>query len=290
MNKIKESELVLNPDASVYHLKLKPEHIADTIIIVGDPARALVISEHFDKLEYKIQNREFVTYTGIFNNKRITSLATGIGTDNIDIVMNELDAVVNIDLEKRELKEKHTSLNIIRLGTSGSIQPDIPVDSFVMSYYGLGFDGLLNFYHDDKNIFETELTQAFIKHSNYSNKLSRPYIVKCSEKLKNKIGKNLTQGITATASGFYGPQGRVLRIPLEYPELNKKIETFKHKNLRITNIEMETSALYGLGTLLGHETLTVCDIIANRINKTFSKDYHKSVEKMIQLVLKRLTD
>jgi len=289
MKIFKESELIINPDKSIYHLKLRPEHIAETIIIVGDPQRVEMISNYFDEIEYKIQNREFVTHTGYLNKKRLTVLATGIGTDNIDIVLNELDALANIDLDKRVLKEKHTALNIIRLGTAGAVQPDIPVDSFVMSSYGLGFDGLLNFYADKGNVFENELTEVFIKQTNYPENLAKPYIVKCSEKLAEKLGKGITKGITATASGFYGPQGRELKLKLAYPDLNKKIERFNYKGERITNFEMETSALYGLGKLLGHNTLTICAIIANRVNEEFSKDYKKTVVKMVELVLERLT-
>jgi uridine phosphorylase len=289
MKKIAESELVLNPDLSVYHLKLKPENISDTILVVGDQGRVETISKHFTNIECRIQNREFVTHTGYYNGKRLTVLSTGIGTDNIDIVVNELDALVNIDLEKRFIKEKLSSLNIIRLGTSGALQADIPVDNFVMSEYGLGFDGLLNFYSTEKNIYETEMADAFVRHTGWSPKLAYPYIVKGSEMLMEKLGKGLFKGITATASGFYGPQGRELRIlPLD-PDMNDKMQVFDFKGHRITNFEMETSALYGLGAILGHNTLTICSIIANRAIKQSSKDYKKGVEQMIQLVLDRIT-
>lgn len=285
----KESELIINPDGSVYHIKLKPEHIAPTVIVVGDQNRVETISRHFQKVEFKIQSREFATHTGIYNNTPITVLSTGIGTDNIDIVMNELDAAVNIDLEKRVVKEKHTSLDIIRLGTSGALQPDIEVDTFVASAYGLGLDGLLYFYKHDESILDKDLLDAFIKQTGWSEKLPFPYIVKASDKLLNKIAGDLRQGITATASGFFGPQGRELRIPLAYPELNEKIEKFEYKGKVITNFEMETSALYALGKTLGHNTLTVCDIIANRVNRTYSKDYKKSVEELIEYVLGKIT-
>ena len=285
----KESELILNPDGSVYHISLRPEHIAPTVIVVGDQHRVETISKHFQKVEFKIQSREFVTHTGIYKGMPITVLSTGIGTDNIDIVINELDAAVNIDLKKRIPKEKHTSLDIIRLGTSGALQPDIEVDSFVASAHGLGLDGLLNFYRYDEAILEKDLMDAFIKQTDWSEKLPYPYIVKASDKLLNKIAGNLHQGITATASGFFGPQGRELRIPLAYPELNHKIEKFKHNGNVITNFEMETSALYALGKTLGHNTLTVCDIIANRVNRTYSKDYKKSVEELIEYVLEKIT-
>jgi uridine phosphorylase len=289
MKKIADSELILNPDGSVYHLKLRPENLAENIIVVGDQGRVETISKHFDKIECKIQNREFLTHTGIFNNKRITAMSTGIGTDNIDIVINELDALVNIDLENRVIKENLTSLNIVRLGTSGALQADIPVDSFVMSEYGLGFDGLLNFYHTDKDIYHEDITEAFIKHTNWDTKLPRPYVVKASEEMMKKLGAGLIKGITATASGFYGPQGRQLRIVPADPELNEKMMAFGYNGHRITNFEMETSALYGLGKILGHNTLTICTIIANRAAGTYSSNYKQTVEKMVEMTLERIT-
>lgn len=289
MKKIAESELILNPDGSVYHLKLRPEHISDIIIVVGDQGRVETISKHFTNIECSIQNREFLTQTGTYNGKRITALSTGIGTDNIDIVVNELDALVNIDLEKREIKEKKSCLNIIRLGTSGALQGDIPIENYVMAEYGLGFDGLMNFYQTEKNIYNEDITEAFIRHTGYSSKLARPYTVKASEILMEKLGEGLFKGITATASGFYGPQGRQLRIVPVDPLLNEKMETFAFEGHRITNFEMETSALYGLSAILGHNALTICTIIANRVIKQFSKDYHPAVEKMIQMVLDRVT-
>jgi uridine phosphorylase len=289
MKKIAESELILNPDGSVYHLNLRPENISENIIVVGDQGRVETISKHFTNIECKIQNREFLTHTGTYNGKRITALSTGIGTDNIDIVVNELDALVNIDLEKREIKDKKSSLNIVRLGTSGALQGDIPVDNFVMSEYGLGFDGLLNFYQVDPKIYVDDITEAFMKHTAWDSKLARPYTIKASEFLMKKLGEGFFKGITATASGFYGPQGRQLRIAPADPLLNDKMETFNFKGHRITNFEMETSALYGLGAILGHNTLTICAVIANRVSKQFSKDYHPAVEKLIQLVLDRIT-
>ncbi len=289
MKKIAESELILNPDGSVYHLKLKPENISENIIVVGDQGRVETISKHFDSIECKIQNREFLTHTGVYNNKRITALSTGIGTDNIDIVINELDALVNIDLENRTIKENLSSLNIVRLGTSGALQADIPVDSFVMSEYGLGFDGLLNFYQTDKDIYHQDITEAFMAHTKWEGILPRPYVVKASEALMQKLGAGLTKGITATASGFYGPQGRQLRIVPADPFLNEKMMAFGFNGHRITNFEMETSALYGLGKILGHNTLTICTIIANRANGTYSSQYKQTVEKMVQMTLDRIT-
>ncbi|MDD3876130.1 MAG: nucleoside phosphorylase [Bacteroidales bacterium] len=288
MKRIAESELVLNPDGSIYHIKLRPEHIAKDIIIVGDPGRVDRISRHFDKIEFKIQNREFITHTGSYKGNPITVLATGIGTDNIDIVINELDAIVNIDLEKREVKENHTSLNIVRLGTSGALQPDVPVDSVVLSTHGLGLDGMLNYYAQTNNIFDNEISEAFIKHTSWLDTLAYPYTVKGSEILAKKIDNNYHKGITATSPGFYGPQGRILRLGTALPDLNKYLGSFTFKGHRITNFEMETSALYGLAGLLGHNAVTVCAIIANRTIQQFSKDYKKTVDILIEQVLHNL--
>jgi len=288
MNKIGASELILNPDGSVYHIKLRPEHIGRDIIVVGDPGRVERISRHFDKIEVKIQNREFITHTGYYKGKKITALATGIGTDNLDIVVNELDALVNIDLENRVAKDTHTALNIIRLGTSGALQPDIKVDTAVMSSHGMGFDGLMNYYKTTKGVFDDDLSEAFMKHTGWLPKLPYPYVVEASEMLMQKINCNFHIGVTATAPGFYGPQGRVLRLTPAIPDLNEKLETFTHKGLRITNFEMETSALYGLSKLLGHNALTVCAIIANRIRKEYSTDYKKTVDELIEKILDKI--
>ncbi len=278
----------MNPDGSVYHLKLKPEHVAPNVIVVGDQGRVEVITQHFEKIEHKIQNREFLTHTGYYRGERITVLSTGIGTDNIDIVINELDAVVNIDLEKRVQKEKHTALNIVRLGTSGALQEDIPVDTYVASAYGLGFDGLLHFYRYDEGLTETAMEDAFMKHTGWSERLARPYIVAGSDELLKRVAADLRKGVTATAHGFFGPQGRELRIPLAFPGLNDKMADFSHNGQRITNFEMETSALYALGRILGHNTLTVCNIIANRARKEYSENYQESVKKMISYVLDKI--
>ena len=289
MNRIAESELIINPDGSIYHLHLRPEHIADDIIVVGDPQRVEIISSYFDNIEYKITNREFVTHTGTINGKRITALATGIGTDNIDIVINELDAIVNIDLEKRVPKTTHRKLNIVRLGTSGALQADIPVDSYVFSQYGLGLDGLLNFYEDRDKVIDRELTEAFFEYSKWNQDLAKPYIVAGSQHLESRIADGMFKGITATAPGFYGPQGRILRLELMQKNINSSLENFSHNGHRITNFEMETSALYGLGGMLGHNTATVCAIIANRYTKTFSQNYKETVVKLIELLLERMT-
>ena len=289
MRKIEESELIVNPDGSIYHLHITPEQLADNIIVVGDPGRVETISQYFDVVEHKVYNREFVTHTGMYKGKRLTVLATGIGTDNIDIVMNELDALVNIDLTTRTVKDTHKSLNIVRLGTSGALQEHIPVDSFVFSSYGLGLDGLLNFYKDRDSVIDKEMTDEFYKFSNWDKDLTKPYIVKASEELETIISEGMFKGITATAPGFYGPQGRVLRLELRKPDINSSLESFKYNGLSVTNFEMETSALYGLGKMLGHQTATVCAIIANRYNKTYSEDYKVTVEKLIELLLDRLS-
>lgn len=288
--KIPESELILHPDGSVYHLNLKPEQLADTIILVGDPQRVEIISGHFDEIEFKSCNRELCTHTGRLNNKRLTVLSTGMGTDNIDIVLNELDALVNVDLNKRVAKEKHTTLNIIRLGTSGALQPDVPLNSFIVSEYGLGLDSVVLYYNNKKNVIDKELTEAFYKFSNWPEDLSKPYIIKGSEELAEKLGKGFFKGITATSPGFYGPQGRVVRLDLAYPNLVDTLHNFKYKDKKILNFEMETSALYGLGKMLGHNTLTICVAIANRYRLEYNNDYKIAVKELIETVLKRLTD
>ncbi|HHC80914.1 MAG TPA: phosphorylase, partial [Flavobacteriia bacterium] len=263
MNKIAPSELILNPDGSIYHLNLKPEHIADTIIFVGDQNRVPKISKHFDTIEFDVQKREFRTITGWYKQQRFTVISTGIGPDNIDIVINELDALANIDLENRTIKTTHRQLNIVRIGTSGSLQSDIPVDSFVMGKYGLGLDGLLHSYVAE-HIFEKEMEDAFIKHTHWSAKKARPYIVRGSEILEKKLsGDEVFKGFTATAPGFYGPQGRVLRLPIQDVNLNHKMDNFTFNGVRISNLEMETSAIYGLSRLLGHQAISMNAIIAN---------------------------
>ncbi len=288
MSAIAESELILNTDGSVYHLHLQPEELAPVIIVVGDPGRVPEISKYFDQIELKRQNREIVTHTGRIGHKRLTVMSTGMGTDNLDIVMNELDALVNIDLKKRIAFPDHKSLKIIRLGTSGALQADIKVDSFVMSTHGIGMDGLLYFYAGNQTVNESLLAEAFVEHVSWSNKLPGIYAVKASESFMAEMGNGFIKGITLTAPGFYAPQGRVLRLPLAFPQMNKLIETFKHQENRIANFEMETSALYGLGRLLGHETLTICAIIANRVSQTYSHDSHKAIDKLVQTVLAKL--
>ena len=287
---IKSSELILNPDGSVYHLNLQPEHIAHDIIFVGDQNRVEKITQFFDSIEFSTQKREFKTQTGLFKGKRITVMSTGIGPDNIDIVMNELDALVNIDLKTRTPKENLTSLNIIRIGTSGSLQADIPVDSFVMAQFGLGLDNMLRSYLID-HISEVEMEDAFIKHTKWDLKKGRPYMISCSKKLEKRMESNrIFKGITGTAGGFYGPQGRVLRLNIQDETLNSKMDSFIYNGIRMTNLEMETSAIYGLGKLLGHNCLSLNAIIANRASGTFSEDPYKAVDELIAYTLEKLAE
>lgn len=285
---IQSSELILNPDGSVYHLNLKPEHIAHNIIFVGDQNRVEKITQFFDSIEFSTQKREFKTQTGVYKGKRMTVMSTGIGPDNIDIVMNELDALVNIDLETRKPKQVLTSLNIIRIGTSGSLHADIPVDSFVMSTFGLGLDNMLRSYLIEE-ISNQQIENEFINHTNWDAKKGRPYIIACSEKLEKIIeSSQMHKGITATAGGFYGPQGRVLRLNIQDENLNSKMDNFKTNDTRITNLEMETAAIYGLGALLGHQCLSLNAIVANRASGTFSEDPYKAVDALIAYTLNKL--
>ncbi|MFT6211798.1 MAG: uridine phosphorylase [Bacteroidia bacterium] len=288
MERIAESELVLNQDGTIYHLNLLPENIADTIILVGDQGRVEKISKHFDVVEFSTQKREFVTHTGRIGSERLTVLSTGIGTDNIDIVINELDALVNIDLEKRIPNQKTKSLNLIRLGTSGSLQEDLPVDSYLLSTHGIGFDGVFNYYEKAAEIEDTELTDEFMKQLEWKSTFPRPYIVEGSESLFNRLKDGTEHGMTATANGFYGPQGRQLRLKPTIPDLNERLSKFRYNGQRITNFEMETSALFGLGKALGHECATVCAIIANRYRKEYSKNHDLTIENLIAFLLERL--
>jgi len=287
---IQNSELILNPDGSVYHLNLRPEHIAHDIIFVGDQNRVEKITQFFDSIEFSTQKREFKTQTGIFKGKRISVMSTGIGPDNIDIVINELDALVNIDLETRQPKENLTSLNIIRIGTSGSLQADIPVDSFVMSKYALGLDNMLRSYLIDE-VSNVALEDAFVHHTNWDIRKGKPYAIACSEELEKFIESDgIFKGITATAGGFYGPQGRVLRLNIQDEELNSKMDNFSFNDERITNLEMETAAIYGLSALLGHKALSLNAIIANRASGTFSDDPYRAVDELIAYTLNKLAN
>jgi len=285
---IEPSELVLNADGSIYHLALRPEQLGDTVLVVGDQGRVEKISRHFERVEHRVQNREFVSHTGELRGHRITALSTGIGTDNIDIVLNELDALVNIDLDTRAPKRDTKSLRIIRLGTCGSLQEDIPVDSRIVSAYGVGLDNVLHYYAHEPADKELRLLNALLAHTGWPDNLPYPYVAMGNQELIEKLGVRNTVGITITAGGFYGPQGRQLRLPPSVDGLNEALSAFAHDGLRATNYEMETSALYGLSGLLGHRACTVCCVVANRLRKEYSKDHHAAVDAMIAEVLERV--
>ena len=282
MARIAESELIINPRGAVYHLDIRPDEIAPTVITVGDPDRVKEVSKYFDSIDIKRQHREFISHTGYINKKRITVLSSGIGPDNIDIVVNELDALVNIDFNTRQIKPSLTSLNIIRIGTSGSLQADIPVDSFVASTHGLGIDNLLNFYRHEHNEEENQLLHSFVTHTQMHGQIGNPYISSGAGSLIKHFVSGFHQGITVTCPGFYGPQGRILRLGVRNPGLINRLTDFRFGQHRITNFEMETSAIYGLGKLLGHNCLAVNAIVANRVKQEFSKDGKAAVEKLIE--------
>lgn len=285
---IQPSELILNENGSVYHLYLKPEHIAKDIIFVGDPDRVEKVTKHFDTIEFSIQKREFKTVTGIYKNKKISVISTGIGADNIDIVLNELDALVNVDLINRRVKEKHTALNIYRIGTSGAIQKNIPIDSFLISSHGLDVNGMLQSYQTE-TISNTSFEEAFVTHTNWHQHKTRPILVEGSKKLIDKFSSNKIQkGITITAGGFYAPQGRSIRLPLQDSLLNAKIESFRYQEKQITNLEMETSAIYGLSKLLGHRAISLNAILANRSLGIFSNQPEETVEELINYSLEKI--
>ena len=286
--KLKPSELILNDDGSIYHIHLREEHIADTVIVVGDQGRVRQISRHFDRVDFHMENREFTTHTGVYKGLPITVMSTGIGTDNIDIAINELDAAVNIDLKERTYKETRRSLDIIRIGTSGALHPDIPVGSFLISEYGLGFDGLMYYYHYDFSPQEAALNKAVNAQLDWHVNMAKPYITAASPVLFVRLQEGMIPGITATATGFYGPQGRRLRLDPYYNDVPAMLGKFAHNGHRITNFEMETSALFGLGNLLGHRCCTCCAIIANRTIGEYSDNYKKIVDDLIVVVLDRL--
>lgn len=290
MNRIPESELIINPDGSVFHLHIKPGQLASTIILVGDPGRVETVAAYFQQVIHQGQNREFVWKTGLFNNKQFTVLSTGIGTDNIDIVINELDALVNVDFETRTPKPVHQALEIVRIGTSGSLQQDLPIDSWLLSTKAVGFDGLLNFYANRNSVCDMKFEEAFIQHVAWKTCLPAPYTVDANPELLARLsGSKVINGVTISAPGFYGPQGRVVRLPLRMPALNESITNFRFGTLRITNFEMECSAIYGLSALLGHKAATVCAIIANRLAGKYSKDYKVVVKELIEYVLMSLS-
>lgn len=286
--RIAESELIINDDGSVFHLHLKPEELADTVILVGDPGRVDMVSEYFENREFRHQSREFVSVTGTYKGKRMTVLSTGIGTDNIDIVMNELDALANIDFSTREVKQQKRSLNILRIGTSGAIQKDIPLGSFVFSHISVGCDGLMNWYADRDSIALTGIEEAFKQHTNWNRHLPDPYFVRAGQKMIDLFKDCTIKGMTIAASGFYGPQGRVLRMPLAMPDMLGTFESFNYEGERVTNFEMEGSAVAGIASHLGHNAGTVCCIIANRHIGTSNPDYKPQVRKLVELALDRL--
>ncbi len=289
MKHFPESELIINPDGSIFHLHLLPEQLAENIILVGDPGRVKTVASFFDTKEFEVENREFKTITGLYKNKRISVVSTGIGTDNIDIVLNELDALVNIDLKNRIEKEKLTSLNIVRIGTSGGLQENVPVGSYVIAQKSIGFDGVLNYYAHRNEVCDLEFEKCFVENVKYDNSHAAPYVVDANLELVERIGKNdMIKGVTISANGFYGPQGRVLRLDLNDAELNNKISAFSYNGYKITNYEMESSAIAGLSKLMGHKAMTVCLIIANRIAKDSNASYQGNIENLIETVLERL--
>ncbi len=287
---IAASELIINGDGSVFHLHLKPEELADNVILVGDPGRVDMVAEYLSDIEFRHSSREFVTTTGKFNGKRITVVSTGIGCDNIDIVMNELDALANIDFKTREIKENKRSLNILRIGTCGAIQPDIPLGSFVFSHVSVGCDGLLNWYAGRDKIAMPEIEEAFKKHVGWAKHLPDPYFVMASPKLIDKFADSTIKGMTITASGFYGPQGRVLRMGLAMPDMVDRFESFSFDGRRITNFEMEGSAVAGIAAHLGHNAGTVCCVIANRHIGSSNPDYKAQVRKLVELSLTKMSE
>jgi len=288
MRPIASSELIINDRGAVYHLNLLPEELAPLVICVGDPGRVKMVADQFDEVEHRHQHREFITHTGRIGKKRISVISTGIGPDNIDIVLNEVDALVNIDLKTRQVKPTHTALQIVRIGTSGSLQGDIPVDSMVAGTHGLGMDNLMHFYRFENNVEEKQLLQAFNAHSQLHQRITPPYLFSASASLLRHFGPDFHKGITVTCPGFYGPQGRVLRLGLAYPELNDLLTEFRFGPHRISNFEMETSAIYGLCRLLGHQCLSLNAIVANRVTREFSRNHQTAVSSLISRCLEVL--
>ena len=284
-----ESELIINEDGSVFHLHLRPEHLADRVILVGDPGRVKLVASHFTDIECEVSNREFHTITGLYHGKRITVQSTGIGCDNIDIVLNELDALANIDFTTREEHDNSRSLTFVRIGTCGGLQPDTPSGTYIASVKSIGFDGLLNFYARRNDVCDLQLEEAFVKHVNWNPQLCAPYVVDNDNELLQRIaGDDMVRGITIACGGFYGPQGRELRLPLADPMLNQKIESFTHSGLRVTNFEMESSAVAGLSRLMGHKALTCCMVLANRRAQNVTLNYKNTIDRLIETVLDRI--
>ena len=290
MRVIPTSELIINSDGSIFHLHIRPEHLADTVILVGDPGRVEMVASYFDNQECNIASREFRTITGTYKGKRMTVISTGIGTDNIDIVVSELDALANIDFATRTEKEEKRVLTLLRLGTSGAIQPDIPLGSFVFARSSVGFDGLLNYYAGRNEVCDLALEKAFAEHTGWNPQLPAPYFIDADRDLFEHFKDSVVEGITVAAPGFYGPQGRWLRMAPADKELNAKIESFRYEGRRITNFEMESSALAGLGALMGHRAGTICTIIAQRAAKDMNTDYKPFVRQMIEMALDKLAE
>ena len=283
------SELIINEDGSIFHLHLTPQQIADKIMLVGDPGRVSLVASYFDEKEFEVESREFKTITGTYKGKRLTVLSTGIGCDNIDIVMNELDALANIDFETRTEKDEHRTLTLVRIGTCGGLQPNTPTGTYIASVKSIGFDGLLNFYAGRNEVCDLPLEEAFKAHMNWSPLLAAPYVIDANAELIDRIAANdMVRGITIACGGFFGPQGRELRIPLANPKQNEKVESFVYQGLHITNFEMESSALAGLSALLGHKAMTCCMVIANRLAKEVNANYKNSINGLIELVLDRI--
>ena len=284
------SELILNEDGSIYHLHLKPENIAEKIILVGDPGRVEMLSDMFDSVDFKVRNREFVTHTGYYRGERISAISTGIGTDNIDIVLNELDAIMNIDLQKRELRREKKSLSFVRIGTTGGLQEELGVGTFALSRVAGGFDGLIHYYRDGYSVCDAGMEKAFVNHTNWFDKRPVPYFVWGDKDLFNSLNDGVFSGITLSSPGFYGPQGRMLRLPVIDPDLNDKIHNFSFSNLKVTNFEMESSALFGLSALLGHKAISICAVIANRITGEFIRDYEPVIHDLLGFTLDHLSE
>lgn len=288
MRVIPESELIINDDGSVFHLHIKPEELSDKIIMMGDPERVALTASYFDSIECEVQSREFRTITGTYKGKRITAISHGIGPDNIDIVLTELDALANVDFKTRAVKSEFKQLTLVRIGTSGGLQPNCPIGSYVVAAKSIGFDGVLNYYAGRNEVCELDFEDAFKKHVNWSPLHCSPYVVKADNELVERIGHDMVKGVTISAIGFYGPQGRYVRMPLANPDLNSKIESFQFINDRITNYEMESAPLAGLSLLMGHKAMTVCTIIANRLAGESNANYKGSIEDLIQTVLDRI--
>lgn len=289
MKRFAESELIINADGSVFHLHLLPEHLADKVILVGDPGRVALVASHFSDIECEVSNREFKTVTGSYQDKRITVVSTGIGCDNIDIVLNELDALANIDFTTREEKSQLRKLTVVRIGTCGGLQPYTPTGTFIASKKSIGFDGLLNFYAGRNDVCDLEFEEHFKKHMDWNPQLCDPYVIDADKELLDRIaGNDMVRGVTIACGGFFGPQGRELRVPLADPNQNQKIENFEHNGYRITNFEMESSAVAGLAKLMGHKALTCCMVIANRLAGKANTGYKNNIDTLIKTVLDRI--